>query len=483
MLRPDGPLASPEDFAIPVCCRTGPEALDILRDTTPVGKPARRPRHDPRHLRRPEPLRAAGHEGNGVGDLVARYGCGPVPVHRHRRGPLRAAAGVRPRRRPGGRQPARAVRGRRSARSATCSSQRWVRTQKDYDRANPKQVYYLSMEFLIGRSLANNIMNLVLSTRSWTPPPGRRGWNSPNSLEQEPDAGLGNGGLGRLAACFIDSMATLAIPAIGYGLRYDYGIFRQEIRDGSQVEQPDHWLPPARPLGGRAARTRRSTSRSAPRSSRAGARSRVHRGQPSHLLGVPYDRPVVGYGGRTINTLRLWRAATPGRLRLRRVQRRRFLRRRLATGSSPRRSAASSTRTTRRPAAGRSGSSRSTSSSPARWPTSSPGSAAAGTTGRRCRTRSPSSSTTPTRRWPCAELMRVLLDRAGLGLGRGVGPDRPHPRLHQPHAPARGPGEVAGRAVRGPPAAAPGDHLRDQPPLPRRRPGGATPATTRRSPG
>src|SRR5262249_10562278 len=120
-------------------------------------------------------------------------------------------------------------------------SQRWVRTQREYDRANPKQVYYLSMEFLIGRSLANNITNLLLSPVV-DAAARDRALALAEIFEQEPDAGLGNGGLGRLAACFIESMATMALPAIGYGLRYDYGIFRQEIRDGFQVEQPDRWL-------------------------------------------------------------------------------------------------------------------------------------------------------------------------------------------------------------------------------------------------
>src|SRR5439155_4254484 len=110
-----------------------------------------------------------------------------------------------------------------------------------YERENPKRVYYLSMEFLIGRSLANNVMNLLLD------PVARQEVKQKDLdwlglLEQEPDAGLGNGGLGRLAACFIESLATLQIPAIGYGLRYEYGIFRQAIENGFQVEHPDHWL-------------------------------------------------------------------------------------------------------------------------------------------------------------------------------------------------------------------------------------------------
>jgi starch phosphorylase len=112
-------------------------------------------------------------------------------------------------------------------------SQRWLRTEQTYEHENPKRVYYLSMEFLIGRSLANNILNLLLD------PIARRvvddkGIDWLALLEQEPDAGLGNGGLGRLAACFLDSMATLQLPAVGYGLRYEYGIFKQTIRDGWQ---------------------------------------------------------------------------------------------------------------------------------------------------------------------------------------------------------------------------------------------------------
>ena len=110
----------------------------------------------------------------------------------------------------------------------------------DLRRENAKRVYYLSMEFLVGRSLANNVTNLLLD-------PSRRGLKRKNLdwyelLEQEPDAGLGNGGLGRLAACFLDSMATMQIPAMGYGLRYEYGIFKQAIHDGWQHELPDNWL-------------------------------------------------------------------------------------------------------------------------------------------------------------------------------------------------------------------------------------------------
>jgi glycogen phosphorylase len=185
-------------------------------------------------------------------------------------------------------------------------SQRWIKTEKTYARENPKRVYYLSMEFLIGRSLANNVTNLLLD------PVARQfikqekiDWLS--LLEEEPDAGLGNGGLGRLAACFLDSMATMQLPAMGYGLRYEYGMFKQSIRDGWQQERPDNWL-------------RRQDPWEVPRPDEQvevtlnctfqilGGTLQAIPGKPSRLIGIPYDRPAVGYGGRTINTLRLWAA-------------------------------------------------------------------------------------------------------------------------------------------------------------------------------
>ena len=157
-------------------------------------------------------------------------------------------------------------------------SQRWLRTESTYERENPKRVYYLSMEFLIGRSLANNITNLLLD-----PVVKRavddRGVDWLGLLEQEPDAGLGNGGLGRLAACFLDSMATMQLPAMGYGLRYEYGIFRQTIEDGWQREQPDNWL--GDPTRGRSpAHRSRSRSSSAVRSRCAAAASALLRAGP-----------------------------------------------------------------------------------------------------------------------------------------------------------------------------------------------------------
>ena len=123
--------------------------------------------------------------------------------------------------------------------------------------------------------------------------------------------GLGNGGLGRLAACFIDSMATMQIPAMGYGLRYHYGIFRQEIQQRLSGRTPRQLAAPSRPLGGGAASGKPSRSASMPRPVWKMASRRLIANHPSALLGIPFDRPVVGYGGKTINTLRLWEAGTP----------------------------------------------------------------------------------------------------------------------------------------------------------------------------
>jgi glycogen phosphorylase len=188
-------------------------------------------------------------------------------------------------------------------------SQRWVRTEQTYERQNPKRIYYLSMEFLIGRSLANNVMNLLLDREVQRVVAEKRlDWLG--LLEQEPDAGLGNGGLGRLAACFLDSMATMKLPAMGYGLRYEYGIFKQAIEDGWQREQPDNWL--RRPDPWEVSRPYEKVDIPLNCSFEVSAGSlRPIVGRPSILIGLPFDRPVVGYGGKTINTLRLWAAAAP----------------------------------------------------------------------------------------------------------------------------------------------------------------------------
>ena len=242
-----------------------------------------------------------------VPDLLTQYGCGPIRFsgqddalyERHLLfddviDPLAATARER------FEAAARSVR--------DVMSQRWVKTELTYDRLNPKRIYYLSMEFLIGRSLTNNVTNLLLD------PFVRRAAQQRDLdwfglIEEEPDAGLGNGGLGRLAACFIDSMATMQLPAVGYGLRYEYGMFRQSIEDGWQREHPDNWLLRQDPW--EVARPNDSVE------IKLGSSFRMHDGtleiipgRPSTVIGVPFDRPVAGYGGRTINTLRLWSAAS-----------------------------------------------------------------------------------------------------------------------------------------------------------------------------
>jgi starch phosphorylase len=164
------------------------------------------------------------------------------------------------------------------------------------------------MEFLIGRSLANNITNLLLD-------PAAKDMVEKKALdwlaviEQEPDAGLGNGGLGRLAACFLDSMATMQLPAMGYGLRYEYGIFKQAIRNGWQEEQPDNWLRRSDPW--EVARLEEAVEVKLGCSFKVCGGTLCVVGGPSSLFGVPFDRPVVGYGGKIVNTLRLWTAVAP----------------------------------------------------------------------------------------------------------------------------------------------------------------------------
>jgi len=188
-------------------------------------------------------------------------------------------------------------------------AQRWALTRSTYEKANAKRVYYLSMEFLIGRSLTNNITNLLLSPAVQYAVK-EKGLDWLELIEQEPDAGLGNGGLGRLASCFLDSMATMQLPATGYGLRYEYGMFKQSIVDGWQKENPDNWIrwgdpwEVARPVEMVEVKLGCSFKLS-------GGSLQPVPGRPSSWFGIPFDRPVVGYGGKTINTLRLWAAAAP----------------------------------------------------------------------------------------------------------------------------------------------------------------------------
>ncbi len=242
-------------------------------------------------------------------ELLEQYGCGPIRFSGHDDAlyerhlmfddvvdPL--AAGSRER----FEAAARSVR--------DVLSQRWVRTERTYNRLNPK-TRLLSVDGVSDRSVIDQQCHQPFAL------PVRRTRRCGDSdldwigvMEEEPDAGLGNGGLGRLAACFLDSMATMQLPAMGYGLRYEYGMFKQTIEDGWQREHPDNWLrrhdpwEVARPqeaveikLGCIVRDARRNVCRSVP-------------GRPSTLIGMPFDRPVVGYGGKTINTLRLWSAAS-----------------------------------------------------------------------------------------------------------------------------------------------------------------------------
>jgi starch phosphorylase len=187
--------------------------------------------------------------------------------------------------------------------------QRWVLTKQAHEAANPKQVYYLSMEFLIGRSLANNVINMgVESFVREDLQSDHQDWLA--LAEEEHDAGLGNGGLGRLAACFVDSLATLDLPAVGYGLRYEYGMFKQTIEGGWQHERPDNWLRQPDPW-----EVHRPTYQQRVEFATAtvprGGEIVLAPGHPMSLIGTPFDRPVVGYGGKTVNTLRLWSASSP----------------------------------------------------------------------------------------------------------------------------------------------------------------------------
>jgi starch phosphorylase len=190
--------------------------------------------------------------------------------------------------------------------------QRWIDTADTYTRAGSRTVAYFSAEFLLGPHLGNNLLNLGIEA------PVREamrdlGLNLDELAGQEEEPGLGNGGLGRLAACFLDSLATLQIPALGYGIRYEFGIFAQDIVDGWQVERTDKWLRRGNPweiprpewtvevkLGGRSEHYEDGNGR------------RRARWVPARtVLGIPYDTPILGYRNRTANTLRLWKAEAP----------------------------------------------------------------------------------------------------------------------------------------------------------------------------
>ncbi len=185
----------------------------------------------------------------------------------------------------------------------------WSTTWQRHKQPGVRKAYYMSLEFLIGRALGNHLLNLDIETNT------REALQNfsvelEDLMAEEPDAGLGNGGLGRLAACFMDSCATLQLPVIGYGIRYEYGMFRQHIEEGYQIEEPDHWLRDGNPweiarpeyeqvihFGGRTEHSRD-----------AAGIHRVRWLDTNDVIAIPYDVPVSGYRNQTINTLRLWKA-------------------------------------------------------------------------------------------------------------------------------------------------------------------------------
>ena len=186
--------------------------------------------------------------------------------------------------------------------------ERWSLTRQNHRGGSVKRIYYLSLEFLIGRLLGNNVINLGMEEicRQAMSEAGLD-WNS--LRDHELDAGLGNGGLGRLAACFLDSMSTLKLPAVGYGLRYNYGIFKQKIVNGNQVEEPDHWLKNSYPWEiVRPEHTQTVQFEGRMEAIVIDGRTEWRWVGTKPVLGVPYDLPIVGYGGEVVNTLRLWSA-------------------------------------------------------------------------------------------------------------------------------------------------------------------------------
>ena len=184
----------------------------------------------------------------------------------------------------------------------------WIATQKEYEKADPKIVYYMSMEFLMGRALGNNLINLTFYDEV-KEALEEIGLDLNTIEDQEPDAALGNGGLGRLAACFLDSLATLGYAAYGCGIRYRYGMFKQQIVDGYQVEVPDMWLKNGNPFELRRPEYAKTVKFGGyvRVENRNGRNMFIQEGYQS-VLAVPVDLPIVGYGNNVINTLRIWDA-------------------------------------------------------------------------------------------------------------------------------------------------------------------------------
>ncbi len=193
----------------------------------------------------------------------------------------------------------------------------WIDTQKAYEKQDPKMVYYMSMEFLMGRAMGNNVINLRASA------PVREaldelGFDLNLIEDQEPDAGLGNGGLGRLAACFLDSLATLGYPAYGCGIRYRYGMFKQQIEDGYQVEVPDNWLENGNPFELRRPEYAKVVKFGGHVSIYCDENGMNHFVQEDYqaVKAIPFDLPIVGYGNGIVNTLRIWDAEPMGGFQL-----------------------------------------------------------------------------------------------------------------------------------------------------------------------
>ncbi|MBU3956094.1 glycogen/starch/alpha-glucan phosphorylase [bacterium] len=187
--------------------------------------------------------------------------------------------------------------------------ERWSKTQQSYYNEDVKRVYYLSLEFLLGRALLNNIINLNL-IEEVKYVVKKSGDDFTKLLELEPDAGLGNGGLGRLAACYLDSMATLGLPGYGYGLHYEFGIFKQVIQNGFQIEVPDEWLKFGSPWEierPEYAINVQFYGKSVPEKDEFGRIHFVWK-DTKDVLAIPHDMPIIGYGNSTVNTLRLWSA-------------------------------------------------------------------------------------------------------------------------------------------------------------------------------
>ncbi len=346
--------------------------------------------------------------------------------------------------------------------------QRWGATGETYSRRQSRTVCYLSAEFLLGPHLGNTLLNLGVE-REVRQAVAELGLDFDALLDQEEEPGLGNGGLGRLAACFMDSLATLQVPAIGYGIRYEFGIFDQEIRDGWQVERTDKWLRLGNPweiarpeiafevqLGGH----------TEPYTDERG-RYRVRWVPERVVKGVAYDTPILGYRVNTANLLRLWKAEAVESFDFDAFNTGDYY------GAVDEKIFSETI-------------------SKVLYPNDEPGLGKMLRLGQQyflvsCSLRDmirilfqadvriegfadkyaiQMNDTHPS--LAVAELMRLLVDEHGLDWESGVGPHAPGAFLHQPHAAAGGAGEVDGGAVWPGVAAPPGDRVRDQPPLPRR---------------